>query len=317
MHNITNDIANSSSHIFLVLNKVSDIIGIYFITVITSIGCICNFMFLILVSHKSLKHKFYDCLWTKAFCDLIVSIIGIGYLNNACVECIKDRTYWALFYNLYMIKIPLRIALVASTYTEIYLILNRLISLFKPKSTFLYFNKWLFLFCIYFFVSLVCLPFVFTLEIVKETNDDDQFIIIQKSQSGFIGFIIISLCFVQLVPMILLIVLNLMSIIKYRMTITKLKKMKRDFSSAGDKLESRFSRTIIIVSCVFFFIKLCSLISFLLSSLSLATIIETNFQSLSIINFTRQISFLLNFIFHVLNGIFYIHMDSNLRKILF
>ena len=334
MENITNSSINS----FYVLDQISYIIGYYVITVICAIGVITNYCFLRVLSSKNLKHKFYSNMWIKTFCDLVVCLIGAGYLNNACNECLKKMTYNELFYNLFIIKLPLRIALNASTYAEIYLIFNRCISLFKIKSRLLYLNKWLAIIIIHFIIILINLPFFFIFEIQKSGDGfliaptglafNSPFSTLQKFFTDFIGFIL---------PIILLVILNLISVIKFRRVVSKLNDLRTYYTPDEEKLERRFSKTIIILSCFFVLCKSIDYITIVLSKPSIppASSTSSNISSTtpfipplppppsrsleeeSILNLSRQIAFLLNLGFHVLNSFFYVNMDSNLRRRVF
>ena len=126
---------NNSSDSNVIINQVTDIISLYAIPIIGGIGVITNISFLIILSHKSLKHRIYQDFWIKTFFDLIVCIIGIAHFNNNCLICMntEDTHYWILIYNFIIRALPQNSAFLASAYSEIYLILNRCINLFNPK----------------------------------------------------------------------------------------------------------------------------------------------------------------------------------------
>ena len=311
-----NNITNISEYAFHVLSHVADIIGLYVITAICGIGVVTNFCFLIVLSHKSLKHKFYENMWVKTFCDWIVCLIGVGYLNNSSSRFIENARYWCLFYKMCIIKMPLRVALVSSTLAEIYLILNRCVNLFNPTSKLLYFNKWLALFCIQFVSACIFLPFYLMIDIKQSSTSGEYTVgpkgilpeVIYSNYRLFISVII------NIVSTVILIVLNLISVIKFRQRIAASIMIRKNFQSAGDKLEWRFTKMVIILSVLFISCKAVDHASNLISnSESLDEV--PSFREKSIVNFSRQISYLFNFSFHVFNSLLYINMDSNLRKI--
>ena len=311
---------NNSSHCFHTLNQVSDFIGLYVITVVCAIGIITNFCFLMLLFSKSLKHKFYNSLRIKAVFDFLLCVVGIGYLNNNCNICTESKfnTYPALFYSWFIIQIPLRIAFLGSNISEIYMISNRCISLFNPKSKILAFNKWYVILVISVFTISLGVPGYFAIEL-KETNIDDMYTwnFSQFGQTNFFKVLFLSLLVIEnILPIILLILLNLICVIKFRRVVSKSISIRNNFNSKGHKLERRFSKTTIILSILFTFLKLIECFS----SLSNRVILNGNglyILNLYVNNFFRQFTFLLNFIFAVSNSFFYIYMDSNLRKLFF
>ena len=305
------NITNNSVEILSVLNQISDVIGLYVITVIAAIGIVTNYCFLTILSNKRLKHKFYQNLWMKAFSDLVVCLIGVCYLNDNTYTRIENGPYWTLFIHLYMSKLSLRIALQASTYAEIYLILNRCIILFKPKSNLLYFNKWIVLFCNYCFFISINIPMFAVVEI-RETDVRGVFTIYQK----FIGpkhkLYVAFWLFLQVFPVIALLFLNVLSIIKFRQKMSQLKTMGNTNTSANDKFERRTTKTIIILSCLFLICKSLDLWNLIFLIYENET--GENFLNKSVLNFIRQMTFLLNFTFHVFNSFIYFHTDSYLRR---
>ena len=73
---------DTPSNFYTTLDKISDSIGQYFIMIISIIGFVINMMMLILLHNLKHKEKSYDHLWFKSFCDFMVCLFGIGYLNS-------------------------------------------------------------------------------------------------------------------------------------------------------------------------------------------------------------------------------------------
>ena len=68
------------------IDRISNIIGLNFITLVSIIGLVLNLLSIKLLTHKSLKHEFYKELKCKSIFDSIVCLIGVGYLNNNCLR---------------------------------------------------------------------------------------------------------------------------------------------------------------------------------------------------------------------------------------
>ena len=109
------------------LNRASDIIGDYVIGFISIIGICMKCACLTVLRHKRMKHSFYNQLWSKSFNDLLTCLCGIGYMNSLAFgrEFTQVNTFWKLFYQWFIIGIPLRIVFMASSFSEISMILNR------------------------------------------------------------------------------------------------------------------------------------------------------------------------------------------------
>ena len=306
---------NTSDTFFHVVDQVSDFIGFYVITSVCVIGIITNLCFLKLLSNKKLKHKFYQNLWVKTFCDLIVCIVGVGLLNNDCPFRQVKKAYWVLIYNLLMLLF-FRISSCATTYAEIYLLLNRCINLFKPNNTILYFNKWVVILFLYLLFTCISAPFIFGIQILN-TDEVNMYtsITVEIKIENFLFFKFYPLLYsfiLNVLPCILLIALNLINVVGYRKTMKKLSDFRGNGNSRLEILERRFTRIVMILSFMFLFCKVLDIVNIVILYRYKSN--ELGFQKNSPINFFRNIVFLFNYSFHVINNLFYIYMDSNLRK---
>ncbi len=106
----------------------------YIVRVISGIGILLNILSLIVIIDKRFKHSNYSHLWCRTFCNLIVCIFGVFYLNFNSMA--SEQSYEYLFVSLYVINIPMRTSFLASAFSEITLILNRLLVIKKKKKTF-------------------------------------------------------------------------------------------------------------------------------------------------------------------------------------
>ena len=307
----------------LVVDQVANIFAYYVTTVINAIGVFINIGFLIILLNKTLKHKFYESLWAKTFADLVVCIIGVGYLRNSCHICSGTGSYWKIFYNLYIIKIPLRFALFISYYFEIYKSFNRCISLYRPKSTNIYFKKFPFIFFSYLFLIVLMFPVVFLVGITETDIPDIYEISVYLPNKTIISKLLIiynfMLVIIGILFLFILVTLNIFCIVKFRRTINKSKAVKGKNIAKLDraKLERRITKTTIIISCLFVVIKILYEIGQTFSTLTLLTDKGYYSEVNSWFNLYRQTSYLAAFSFHSLNSLFYVYMDSNIRRLIF
>lgn len=112
----------------------SDIIGYYIIPTVSSGGFILNVLSLFILCHRKLKNKFYRYLFCKSFCDSLVCLVGISFLNTTCTICHENffNSYGMLLYRVFIIVCS-RSLFAASTLAEIYLSLDRLSNLTNKK----------------------------------------------------------------------------------------------------------------------------------------------------------------------------------------
>ena len=163
------------------------------------------------------------------------------------------------------------------------------------------------------------IPYLFLFQL-KETNLDSVFtiVLVQHKPEILRNFFNIYTLFhsfiVQILPIILLMILNTIMINKYR-KLTELLKNNRcnrsEYVLVSDKRERRFARSMIITSSLFIFCKILDLINILL------IVFDPFLDEKSLPRICREIAFLSIFIFHVLNNFIYIYNDSNLRKMIF
>ena len=120
----------------------------------------------------------------------------------------------------------------------------------------------------------------------------------------------------SIIPVITLIVLSLVSVREFRKRMNK----KREFiSESHDNLsikENRFYRMTFILSLVFAFVRIIDMTS----GIAFRPIIlfkgEISDASIAIINFSRQLAFLLMFASHAFSAFIYVPRDENLRNLI-
>ena len=120
------------------LYQASSIIAYYVLTPISAFGLILNLLTVILLERSKLTRlntTFYESFFCKCFCDLCVCLFGIVNMNFSCYKCIlvtdignawsSNSSYEYIFF-ISFIEVPgMRVAMLASAYSEIALILNR------------------------------------------------------------------------------------------------------------------------------------------------------------------------------------------------
>ena len=318
--NVSNTTSNNFVFDNALLDRISDIIGFYFITLVSIIGLALNLFSIKLLMHKSLKHEFYKYLKCKSIFDSIVCLIGVGYLNNNCLHYRPNfyNTYGILFYLLYLIRVPIRMTLLASALSEVYLTFNRIFT-FTSKTNILknISIKYYMTFIWTLSISLVGVSY-FSVNI-KETNQTGMFYWSPSTfgMSGFYkSYILVMLVVETVFPALMLTISNIIILISFKQRMNT--KINLQVQSIGliKKSEIRFTKMILILTGLFMSIKFFDMLSSI--SFRYATFYYNNFSkfTISLIDIFRQLSYLLIFMQYVLNIFIYVVIDPNLHKVL-
>ena len=306
-------------HSIKVLERFSDIIGYYLITLVSTIGLILNLLSIKLLMHKTLTHKFYKYLRCKSIFDSIVCLFGVGYLKNNCLLCIKNHlnSYGILFFQIHVIRIPFRSALLASTLSEVYLNLNRIYSFSNVKTCLNNIQAKYFIT----FIVATCLFLdgisYFTVEI-KESNQTGIYysILTDFGKSHFYkSYVLLILLLESVVPTVLLIVSNIIILIKFKRRMSKKMTLNIQSRDLIKKSEIKFTKMILALTGVFVCVKTLDMLSTI--AFRYASFFNQNISLLnkSLIDLFRQLSYLLVFMQYVLNIFIYVAIDPNLLRI--
>ena len=298
-------------------DNISNIIGYYVITAISLIGLILNVLNIKLLMHKSLKHEFYRYLMCKSILDSIVCLFGVGYLNNNCLQCFPSyiSTYGVLFYRLYVIKIPLRMILVASVLSEVFLTLNRLKSFSNEKNTFNIALK-------YYLLVLITLPSIiggiayFSVEI-KQLNQTHEFYweTTEFGTSDFYRLLSVTLLVVEsVIPIGILVLFNCMVLIKFKSRIKLKLNLNIQSPEFLRKTEIRFTKLILILTSLYAIVHFLDTLCAILNRYYNHNLTVYDYSQ-SIRNFFRQITYFFLFLLYAFNIFIYIAVDPNLYKL--
>ena len=112
----------------VILNSISNFFGFYVIPITSGFGFFINVLIFILLCSKNLTHQFYRYFQCKTTFDIIYSIIGIGFQNAFCPNCLDTlvNTKEALIYHFYGVILPTRIFYMCSSCMNIFLTINRI-----------------------------------------------------------------------------------------------------------------------------------------------------------------------------------------------
>ncbi len=134
--------------------------GIYILDNIVSrsiggIGILVNLCFVIILNHRTLRHKIYDFLWCRQFTSLL-TCLSVAASYGFCFDCEYDSERLA-YYSLY-IALAIRGLSLASFISDLLLIFNRYFKICRKTTSLGRISKKCNLFICYSFSFIVCLP---------------------------------------------------------------------------------------------------------------------------------------------------------------
>ena len=232
------------------LDQIREVLRDYVSRVVSGLGIFLNLIFLRLLLNKKLKNSIYNYLWSRSFCNTIVCIFGLAYMD-APVQKV-ERPLYLLIHELYIIGFTLRIALLASAFTDCLLILNRYFNLSNKKNFWTKISKSYNLLMCYALAICFGLPSYFAIKIVQ-TNNSSDILYWEASEFGsslYFRLYVLSLLLVEsVIPVFFLLILNIISIRKFR----KFMANKTTLTTAQNKsvkAEERFTKWILVLTAI-------------------------------------------------------------------
>lgn len=113
------------------LGRTSDWIIRFGIHPISIVGVLFNAFCLIFLLNKKLANKVYNFLWCRCFCNLAVCLFGVLFIKPLCTTCLTDYTE---LNNIFVLELGMKASFLASSLSDILLILNRCVFLFSNKN---------------------------------------------------------------------------------------------------------------------------------------------------------------------------------------
>ena len=311
------NITSSDDRIVAYIDLISNYIGYYGISTVSLIGILINIFIKNLLRNKSLNNTFYKHISIKIMIDLMICIVGIGYLNTVCLICSQYLSYEIMLYY-WVVIISTRYIFFMSTIHEIYLITNRFLIL-KNR------NNWIVKIMLKYYVSFLILvplcfylPTFFVITIKRSKENSDYFNRDLKESSNNIFFrvyFLLLIFFETILPLISLLTMTVLCHNEYKKRIQIKSRIivQAKIIAKLKKLENSYTRITIILTCLFMATR-CSdcIVSLLIRAIQVLNLkLEKN--TFSFLNFLRQFTYLLYFGLHALSGLMYIQIDSNLR----
>lgn len=333
---------NTTSEIVLALDLAREILINYGSRAISTVGILVNIFGILILQNKRLQEKFYHCLFCRCFCNMVVCLFGSLHNGLPCMKCQGDYTLTGL--QMYFYYPWTRIALIASIICDVLLILNRLLLLFDKRNNVFYtlsrkvkilpeisraflfncFLKSLDLTFNFFQANLlICysiaitftVPWYFGVEVVKASNSTAETegywrLTAFGHHKHFEVYTLIALFMTSLLPTLLLILLNVVSMVRFKMVTRRMRP-----TSFLRRVEIQLVRSVLILNFICIFTRVFDL----LISFQSRFAIFLGIQSLDVMRsfelLLNQVAIFCLFSAHALDGLFCHYNDRNLKQV--
>lgn len=309
--NSTSVASNSTVQACQTLQIAGELISNYVIRFIGALGIFVNLITLaiLLIKKSKFQNNYYNFVWCRQFSNLIVCILGAGYLAQSCQVCLD---YDLTFYEYFLSRIPLRIAFLASIVSDNLLVANRIYVISGIQNTLTRLTKKMNLSICLFIPLVLLMPFYFTLIIVS--TDKGGFAIGLRNELNSLGYISIYALLLPLlevfIPLVSLAILNVIFVVKYYNFMVRKAHLTRNRTS-NKQAELTFTRASLILSTINILTRLFDLIVVILTRVVFPLLFNYHIMAYYL---TAQ-SNLLMFLAHAFDALILFKMDTNLRKL--
>ncbi len=282
-----------------------------------SIGCIgilVNLFFVIILSHRTLRHKIYDFLWCRQFTSLL-TCLSVVASNGFCFGC--DYESERLAYYSWYIALTIRVFSLASFISDILLIFNRYFEVCQ-KNTFLRrLSKKVNLFISFSIPFILSLPSFFAATVVKvPLNGKFELTLNIFGASNYFRLYFFLLFLMEIViPLITLLWMNIVSVFKFKYV------MERHGNLTGNqidtrKAERRFTRMVFLLSAITSVTRIIDMITSIFNRLSIISPSSFDQGRLELLLFSKGITVILINIALAFDALVFLKMDKNIWELI-
>jgi hypothetical protein len=277
---------------------------------IGGIGILVNLFFVIILSHRNLRHKVYDFLWCRQFTSLL-TCLSVAASNGFCFDCEYDSERLA-YYSLY-IALAIRGLSLASFISDLLLIFNRYFKICR-KTTFLgrISKKWNLFIC-YSFSFIACLPAFLAIYVVKVPLNGNFKLTLNVFGASIYYKLYLFLTFLIeiVIPLFTLLLMNSVSIFKFKRVIERYADLTGNQIKAR-KVERRFTRMVFYLSAITSVTRIIDMVTSIFIRISVISPSTFEQGTLELILFSKSISVILINIGLAFDALVYLRMDKNI-----
>jgi len=288
---------------------------IYMTRTIGFMGLLLNSLGLIIILNKTLIHPIYNFTWGRTFCNWFVCFLGCGWVQS--VDFDVPGLYYQRVYSVYVVGIPSRIALFASSISDVMLILNRYFVITEKRVWLLNISKLTNLIICYAFSACLFLPVYFAVRL-EAVNSDEEFAfkLTDFGQSTlFRGFAAGTILLETVIGVFALGFLNLLSAIRFREKMVRKANLLQNRTETK-RAEEMYSKMVLILTTICFITRLTDTIAGIFirfANMSLG-IYKVSDETKTRISLCYDISFMFLLAAHAFDNWVYFLMDPNLRR---
>ena len=292
-----------------IIDRTASFIATYLIGLISLSGIYINLSCLVHIGQRmNTQTCYYRYLWITRFANVFVCLVGVGYMNSYCLNCIEtyQNSYMLLFYKWYVINIPFRVIYFVGIASENILILTRCLIFYAKKDPLKKISLLKINIFIYLFAILTMLPLYFAFDFIPSENG----YIWQPSKFGKSFFSKVFLLGVFLIdtviPLVTLSIVNILAMLKFY-SIMKMKRLlvAGDRSNETRRAEIRYSKKVLFLGSVYYLARVLDVSLGVYSRLLIYKNIYMTSEMKSVINLARQLSFLIVGLDCVFSGIIF------------
>jgi len=278
------------------------------------LGGLVNLFFVILFSHRTLKHKIYDFLWCRQFINLI-ACLPLAASNGFCFTC-DFNSAWLIYYTWFN-GVTIRAFSLASYISDILLISNRYFEIIR-KTTFLKrLSKTLNLFICFSFSLIIFLPCYSVVFVVKDPlTGVFKFTFNDFGSSVYFKVYLFVLFLLEtVVPLFTQSYLNIVSTVKFKHL------MARHADLTGNQVESReaearFTRMVLLLSAITSLTRLIDLVASALYRTSIISPSTFDQGTLKLLVFSKSCSVIVINLTLAFDALVYLRMDKNIWRLI-
>ncbi len=309
--------AVESGLLYQYLDQIRFILENYVNRAISGTGILLNLFFLCTLLNKKLKHKIYNFFWARSFCNLVVCIFGLTFFNFASE--FEPLPLYMMIFRLYINGPTIRAAFLASTISDILLILNRHYCLDKKVNCFTEMAKKLNIFICYAVSISFMFPFYFAAEI-RESEVKGTFYW-KTSSFGSTMYLRIYAVIVFLIenfiPVVLLLIFNVKSTRKFRALMAAKALVQQTLSKRAANAQKHFTKYILVLSMLSLVAHIGDTLIGLVNRLTYTRIVpEFDREQTVIRDLCRQGTLTFMYALHAFEGLIYLKMDANLKTLI-
>ncbi len=280
---------------------------------IAGIGILVNLCFVILLSHRALRHKIYDFLWCRQLISLL-TCLSIAASYGFCFDCHYDSE-WLAYYTWYT-ALTVRVSSLASFISDLLLIFNRYFEVCR-KTTFLgRLSKNLNLFICVSISFIICLPGCFAINVVKvPLNGKFKLTLSVFGASLYFKFYYFLAFFLDtVIPLLTLLWVNTVSVVKFKNV------MERHADLTGNQIEARkaerrFNRMVFLLSAITSVTRLIDMVTSVLNRISVISPSTYKQGTLELILFSKSITVIFINIALGFDALVFLRMEKNIYEL--